>query len=308
MIDQFEIFKRLREYEAVPPAEVKLRIFNSLEADFKKEELVPAQLEQLQELEIEPPSSIYAIIEQRAITAFHLSFLKNYQVAPPANAYTSILERIEAERNIKRIDGGAFVKTINRYRVAIAIILIAGIGWFTYQLATSPAKPIKETVINSKKTTEKIPDTIQKNDVANTNKNTTVLPVNKFLPKRRRTEVQEEKTTMKVDDYSFTVKNNDLLGAFASFDYRNLPPFLSDPEEKGFIVQVDQYTAVIVSVPMSKMIQRMNLYRRNGKLRVRAKKTRAKLEKWKAADTEQFDKSLIKNPLDPLDLAEFIFK
>jgi hypothetical protein len=310
MNDQFEIFKRLREYEAKPPEEVSLRIFNNLEADFKKEDNAGkvSHLEQLQELEIIPPPSIYTVIEQRALTAFQLSFLKNYQVAPPANAFNSILEKIEAERNLKRIGGGAVVRTFFRYRAAVAIILIAGIGLFTYRLATSPVKPVIETVTNNTKPTETIKDTTQNNGANDINKSIAIAPAKKAIHKKQVVEAKDEQIDMSVDEYKFPVKNNDLLAAFASFDYQHLPPFISGPEDKPFTVRVDQYAAITVSQPMSKMIRRMNQYRRNGKLKVRARKTRERLEKWKAADGEQFDKSLIKNPLDPLDLAEFIFK
>ena len=311
MIDQFEIFKRLREYEAEPPAEVSLRIFNSLEAYFKKKDdtISTAQLEQLQELEIIPPPSIYTAIEHRAITAFQLSFLKNYQVAPPGWAYNSISEKIQTGKKLKKIGGRAIVKTIYRYRAAIGIILIAGIGWFTWQLATSPVKPVAEAAANNTKRDEmKNDSTSNKANEINDNRNVTVAPVKNINEEQTKVTVQGERIMMSVDEYKFPVMNDDLMAAFISFDYRHLPPFISNSKQKGFTVQTDQYAAISVSEPMSKMIRRMNLYRRNGKLKVRAKKTRARLEKWKKADIEQFDKSLIKNPLDPLDLAEFIFK
>jgi hypothetical protein len=309
MNDQFEIFKRLREYEAEPPEKVRLGIFNILQADFKKEDVAvtAAQLEQLQELEIIPPPSIYTIIEQRAITAYQLSFLKNYQLAPPANAYASILEKIEAEKNLKRIGGGAIVRTLYRFRAAIAIILLVGTGWFTYRLATSPVQPVIETVTNTTKPAEIIKDTVQNKDFNEINKSIAATPVKKALHKKQEAEVKEEQVDMSVDEYKFSVKNNDLMAAFASFEYQHLPPFLTGPEDKAFTIRVDQYAAISVSQPMSKMIRKMNQYRRNGKLKARARKTRERLEKWKAADAGQFDKSLIKNPLDPLDLAEFIF-
>ncbi|MBS1574845.1 MAG: hypothetical protein JST09_06035 [Bacteroidetes bacterium] len=310
MIDQFEIFKKLREYAVEPPAEVRLRIFNSIEDDFNKsEDMIPiAQLEQLQELEIAPPLSMYSVIEQRAIPAFQLSFLKDYQVTPPVNAYHSIIERIEAEKRLKRIDGGAVVKSIYRFRAAIAILLIAGIGWFAYQLISSPFKPVIETVSNNTKASKKANDGLLNSDTNNGNENIAAAPVKKLIHKKQNVEAKSEKVSMSVGDYKFSVENNDLLATFASFDYRRLPLFISNDEEKGFSIQVDQYTAISVSQPMSKMIHKMNLYRRNGKLKAKARNTRAKLAKWQKADAEQFDKSLIKNPLDPLDLAEFIFK
>lgn len=312
MNDQFEIFKRLREYEVKPPEEVRLRIFNTLEVDFKNEENAFAvlRLEQLQELEITPPTSIYAIIEQKAITAFQLSFLKSYQVAPPADAYSSILKKIGTENSLKKTGAGTIIRTIYRYRAAVAIILIAITGWFTYNLVTVPVKSFKETVNNNNtKPADTIKDTIQSKGGNDVNKSIAVTSARKKrIHKKQEVETKEQTITMSIDDYKFSVKDNDLLATFASFEYQKLPPFISNEEQKSFSVRIDQYTAIYVSEPMTKMIRKMNQYRRNGKLKARAKKTRERLEKWKAADSEQFDSSLINNPLDPLDLAEFIFK
>lgn len=310
MTDQFDFFKRLKDYEVEPPAAVGLRIFHILETDPKEtEDIIPAlQLEQLQELEILPPPSLFTLIEKRTQASFYLSLLKNYVVAPPGYLFNLILKKIEAGSHLKKEEAGAVIRSIYRYRAAIAIVLITGIGWFAYQLAVSSKKPVIENAVSNIKPIEAMKDTIQKNSIPDINKNIAVAPVKKAFRKKIVPPVIDEKTMMSVGDYQFTVTNYDLMAAFASFDYQNLPSFITDAEGKGFTIQIDQFTAISVSEPMRKIIHRMNLYRRNGTLKARARRTRTRVEKWKKADTEQFDKSLINNPVDPLDLAEFIFK
>ncbi len=105
----------------------------------------------------------------------------------------------------------------------------------------------------------------------------------------------------------FPVINNDLLATFSGFNYRQVPLFITDNNAKNFTVRVDQYSAITVSESMIKMIRKMNSFRRSGRLTHRGKRARVRLEKWKKADARQFDKSLINNPLDAVDLAEFIF-
>ncbi len=115
MTNEYDIFKRLKEYETTPPPEVMMRIFNSLDADKKDQDDVAGNgyYEQLQELEINPPAFIYSSIEQRIIVTEHLPLLKDSEEAPPAKAFTAIIDNINAE-NKWYARRGDVIKTLYR--------------------------------------------------------------------------------------------------------------------------------------------------------------------------------------------------
>ena len=46
----------------------------------------------------------------------------------------------------------------------------------------------------------------------------------------------------------------------------------------------------------------------NGKATRKARRTKRRLDNWKEKDQKRFDKGNEANPLDPVDLAEFIFR
>lgn len=113
--------------------------------------------------------------------------------------------------------------------------------------------------------------------------------------------------TASVDGYDFPVSNNDLLVSFASFNYNNLPAFITSDETAPVEIRIDQSTSITVSEGMVSMMKTMYKTKRNGKPTFNAKRTKKRIEKWKASDAKFFDKNPGKNPMDPFDLAEFIF-
>jgi hypothetical protein len=72
-------------------------------------------------------------------------------------------------------------------------------------------------------------------------------------------------------------------------------------------IHLDQYTNILLSPAMGDMIKELYDARPNGMPGRKARKTKEKLDKWKAADEKQFDAGYPSNPLDPTDLAEFLF-
>ncbi|MGC4038739.1 MAG: hypothetical protein QM764_22440 [Chitinophagaceae bacterium] len=314
MNDGQDILKKLRDFEVEPPAALRENIFVELDYDFQIGTKVshPGLLSQLQELEIAPPSFLYSSVEKRVLENIHLSFLQHLETTPPATAYAAIIEKIAEP--IRQQENSAFTGAhkMFRYQAAAVLFLIAVAGFLIYQsLHTAPKSsngiadkksiPVNNAVDSMIKTTS-LPG----------NSNNEAIAFTKPKKKKKKPGVAESEQpvelTMSIDDYKFPVVDNDLLFTFSSFTYTALPSFVTDEEKKEFSIRIDQYTAINVSEAMTKMIRRMNLYRNNGKLTNKAKRSRATQEKWKKADADQFDNSLIKNPLDAMDLAEFIFK
>ena len=114
-------------------------------------------------------------------------------------------------------------------------------------------------------------------------------------------------SSVQLGDSHFEIQNNDLLFTFASFQYNNVPPLLTDIKKEEVKLRLDDYTNIAISKNMRYMMRRMYKTRRNGKFTRTAKRYKARLANWQKADSIIFDSNLVKNPLDPMDLGDFIF-
>ncbi len=106
----------------------------------------------------------------------------------------------------------------------------------------------------------------------------------------------------------FSMIDNDLFFTFASYNPNKVPSYFTDAGEATEIrLNIDDFTSIAISPTMRKMMLKMYEVRKNGKSTAKAKREKRKLIRWQKADTKRFDKNVNRNPLDPLDLAEFIF-
>lgn len=104
------------------------------------------------------------------------------------------------------------------------------------------------------------------------------------------------------------VADNDLLTAFASYTYPEIPDYLLREGDQPLRIYVDQYTNIFVSKNMRALLKELYEVRNNGKPTRKARRARRRLDDWKEKDEKRWDKSGKANPLDPVDLGEFIFK
>ncbi len=174
--------------------------------------------------------------------------------------------------------------------------------------------------ISSKETTE------QKNGIAITNKadsnrtNTTAtvhsnnIAAADSIIKEKTAVANNENIVNKVFENSFPERNvkvsnfyNDFIYMFTNFRYEQARTFLSDIK-KNQKISLNSYSYVNVSDKMASFLKKMYAVNRKNKPTRKAKKMRAKLAKWKKKDEANFDKNLKKNPMDILDLSEFILK
>jgi hypothetical protein len=110
------------------------------------------------------------------------------------------------------------------------------------------------------------------------------------------------------DNSGFTVVDDDILVTFASFSYTKVPAFLMNTQDEEVLIRADMYTSINVSKGMRKMMKKMYEVRRNGKPTHRARKQKRRLVSWQKDDAKHFDKDMTNNPLDIIDLADFIFQ
>jgi hypothetical protein len=114
-------------------------------------------------------------------------------------------------------------------------------------------------------------------------------------------------TEMNIGGSTMPIIDNDYLASFAALTETNLPPFLQVEKPVATTITIDDYTYITISEGMGAMMKKMYKTRKSGKPTRRARKTKEKLEKWRKADADYFNQNSTMNPLDPIDLGNFIF-
>lgn len=109
-----------------------------------------------------------------------------------------------------------------------------------------------------------------------------------------------------IDGKTIEVVDNDLLYTLFNCDYKLLEPYL-ESEDKKLVMGLDQYSSVTVSPRMLSFMKTMYTTNRRNKPTRKAKKATKSLDKWKQTDRKYFDLQQKANPLDIIDLGEFIF-
>ena len=297
MANKPDIFSRLQEYEVQPPPEVFHNLFERLQA-----EMAPADdsqwqgaLQRLQQLEIQPPSFMSLTIANNISDEPSFFFLQEMAIAPPAGAFDRIMHQVSAT---------SVRKLFPRYRAIAAVFLLVVAGWSIYRFTRHspgkvPATVAQKTVPEKLPVTNPVkqPPTHINTDTARYQLYDNVSVENYFKANR----FVAEGSGMQLVD-------NDFMVTFTSFRYEELPSFLTDEENSDLIIRIDKYSYFTISKSMMDMLKRMYQVRSRGTPTRKARKEKAKLEQWKAADSARFDNMRSSNPLDPIDLAEFIFK
>jgi hypothetical protein len=124
---------------------------------------------------------------------------------------------------------------------------------------------------------------------------------------------QDLSPLLTIDGDRFALVDNNPLLTFTSFKYPALTSYVDKNTTGKLKIRLDQYTNIVLSPAMTSMIKDLYGTRSTGKPTRRARRTKERLEKWKTADEEYFDGKALPgaigspNPLDPIDLAEFLF-
>lgn len=246
------------------------------------------------------------IAEQQAAYSKKLSELHAHELQHPAGIFEKILEKIK--RNGQAGQQGV-VRFIKRYKAAAAVIVATTLAAAIY---LSIGKDYQE-------------QSTAENELAKVKEEEPVAPVvvppadstRKSLPpvtdhRALYSAMKKENfffsNTLRINGWSYNMGNQEMLAAFASFRYADMPAaFWEKGVEETAWLQVDDYTAIGVSPAMRDMMKKMYEVKRNGKPTAKAKREKRKLKRWIKADKKRFDKTMSRNPLDPLDLADFIF-
>ena len=119
--------------------------------------------------------------------------------------------------------------------------------------------------------------------------------------------IQLSSLALGLDGARFALTDNSLLATFTGYHYPAMGNHLNNKHETSLHIRLDQYTSIILSPVMTATLRDLYATRPDGSPDRKARKTREKLEKWAGEDKKQFDLRYNVNPLDPVDLAEFLY-
>lgn len=302
MTNQQDIFKRLAEYEVEPPAAVWPRILQSFDTGVNADaDILCGNLARIQSITVQAPLGSYEFIIDSVLDPIGLSRLQYFETKPPDFILNRIFEDFESK---KGNTSTRKVKKLADYKLhaAAVLILLFISGWLIYKSVLNNGQPITPAPVAKdnlpvipilKDTSAKLVLIDKKGKIKKS------LPVSHF---------SQATIMIGEDKFNINIADNDILTSFASFTYNTVPSFIEkEKKDKSFSIRIDQYAAITVSEPMSEMMRNMNTFRKNGKPTVKAKRERKRLEKWKKTDEKKFDKKIENNPIDPIDLGEFLF-
>ena len=99
----------------------------------------------------------------------------------------------------------------------------------------------------------------------------------------------------------------DFIYLLTSFNPETAELFIQDLASKS-VLYLNRFSYVNISDKMREFLETLYKTKKNKKPTRKARKAKQKLEKWKQADENYFDNEVSKNPLDIIDLSEFILK
>ncbi|HTI08504.1 MAG TPA: hypothetical protein VL832_08095 [Puia sp.] len=285
-----DIWSRLQEYEVSPPRELFDKVFAQVmeeesmvkggELLWKGDESIKGSMQRLEDHEVQPPVALRRSVEDEL---FKRGTRKPFRLVA--------------------------------IRTAAACLILGLAGWLIYRATLSQ----KTSVSAANKNIAQMPagtDASNSLSAADSLSKAESLSAGDSLAGNA---IDDSGTVVKAGRYHqprsfhingqpFPLVDNDLLVSWANFNYTEMGDFFKGAGSEGWKIHLDQYTNIFVSKTMSGLMKDMNQFKANGNPTRKARKSREKLDKWKKADAAQFDRSLQTNPLDPIDLAEFIFK
>jgi hypothetical protein len=292
----YKIFKKLKEQSVTPPPEMwdelRLRLFENDSTE---------QFKQLKEYELEPKEDAFNDIlsrkeDEKLITV--ASQLQQYELVPPAELGEAVIKA-----NIKRNKPGKgwLYQPKKIYRLLAA----AAIAAFIITTVT--------VIINKRR--------IADDSFADTKKRERGGVENSSSGKTGAVESMHKKQalgkdhffkqhflsvySMNIEGFVIPVSDNDLLLSFT--EYMPVGKHISLNENTGSGINIGSSTNIAISKYMIDVINDLYQVKRNGKPTWKAKRTKAKILRWRKEDARLFSKKKKNNPLDLIDLADNVY-
>jgi hypothetical protein len=262
--------------------------------------------------------------------------LRDYEVNPPFS-FTKLMEIIRGMVTTTSIKPTAkvfsFAGNFKRIAAAAAVLLMCFVGYLIYQKTITNEQEEGSTASTTVPTTLPnttpsiiIPPILDSNDITSSiddNPTLAFIGNNRYDPRNKFGARRDGKKSMMfgatpstkdvplpteflINGSRFTIVDNDYLATFASFNESNLPEFLKADIPVATQITIDDYASITITQGMGAMMKKMYKTKKSGKPTRRARKQKEKLEKWKKADAIFFNPNANLNPLDPIDLGNFI--
>lgn len=299
MANRSDIFSRLQSYEVSPPQEAFQLLQNRLLAE-NAAVVQEGVWHGLQQLSISPPEILQEKITQAIAALPSLICLQQVAILPPTGVSAHIQQQLFPG---KKQTGKQWLQA--RW-IAAACLVLALAGWGIYYLGTvKQTLPVQQPVVQA-------PVATPRSQIAEQPADSNAAIVKKVLPQYKDYDNNSnvnffKNNRFKTEGAFITITDNDFVVTFASFSYDELPAFLTSEENKEQFIRLDQYSYFTISENMVAMLKKMYQTKSKGTPTRRARKEKEKLEQWKKADEKRFD--LQKgNPMDPIDLGDFLFK
>ncbi len=277
--------------------------------------------QRLKNYEVDPPPAAYrAICRELDIDPDHHSIslpnpfqqLNYHQVKPPAGAFRELESRIGQLPAVRSLDQRKIVRSLwFRTAGAAAAVLLVALGVYTVSSGkkrhpSSDAQLVRQKSLPAPVVLPK-EDSVSRDIVpaaADSGiESTVVAPQKADIPVPNNISYQA-----KVMGSPYVIEDNDFLSQFVSYHYDAIPAFITSTRGAELTVEVDQYATLKVSRSMRDMVRRMYQYTSKDKLSRKSRKLRVKMQQWKDADEVHFDNGKLFNPIDPIDLTDFILK
>jgi uncharacterized membrane protein YebE (DUF533 family) len=333
----------LNGYEVAPPTFLYTNIVQKIDAE---DASIKKSLQALIHHSVLPPigavdnfNAIFNRIKKEdSLTEFKP--LKDYEIASPIS-FEKIMAIIRSLVGVNNKTQASKVIPIGNYLKKIAsvaaVLLVSFLGYRTFQNFDSkknnPNKEVPNSIVSSSPVVPSTnPTDTDTTSIVGTTRINTVTPSRKIpafsyaqsynnvaskgnsnenrrniLYRFTPSPVAQEKL-LSIGGSNMPIIENDYLASFAALNETNLPPFLQVDKPIATTITIDDYTDITISEGMGAMMKKMYKTKKSGKPTRRARKTREKLEKWKNADSTYFNANSTANPLDPVDLGNFILQ
>jgi hypothetical protein len=309
-------FKALQQHAVQPPSFILQNVKNIIEAE--EMQALKQKFNPLFEHAVAPPPMSFENIMKQIKTHDELNVFKPLQdfEVQPQLTFKKLMEIISglSKPQAKVVSMGNFKKYAAAATVLIAVSTIAFFGLKNDKTTDNDVAITQPSITEKPNSIVTNADTVIKDYVTTAapkkaNKTSAIsnvkaysAPVNSYNNSVVALPMQE----MSINGEYYPIIDNDYLTTFVSFSPDNLPSFLKAESPVATVISLDQYTSISISESMATMMKKMYKTKTNGNPTRKARKQKAKLERWKKADTEFFNQNSNLNPLDPRDLGNFI--
>lgn len=299
MADTNKIFKSLQDHAENPPPGLYVRLWQKIK-------LLPKPGKALLNMILaESPTNTRPALKETAQAFADLRSYIDKENPPPAFDLQKIKGAL-ANSSTSRVSAKRPGKLRWLYRSAAAAAIVAGVVWAYKTIDTHK----EETVISSNTVQMPVHDTIKREQVAVSREKINITQKNdiKVITARKNTTSYQQKKQVPIaytnTNSNINIINNDFLFTLTNFTVNEANDVLS-VLKKDNKVSVNNYTYVNVSDKMAVFLKQLYAINRRNKYTWKARRTKAKLNRWKKSDEQYFD-GTSKDPLDIIDLSEFL--